>query len=201
MAPREILDPRVERSRDQVLASALDLLREVGYGGLTIEAVAVRSGVAKSTIYRHWDGKAELVADAFTRAAVHDPPLAPPPGPVRERVVALLRTVVDEMATSGRLACIMPALIDAAERSDEIAVLVGHLSEEKSRALRTVLDDAVATGELPAPTDTAVLADALLGPILLSRLFHRPTVPPAGIPALVAQLLPVVGPVPASEPA
>ncbi|MBN2623081.1 MAG: helix-turn-helix transcriptional regulator, partial [Acidimicrobiales bacterium] len=52
------VDPRIERSREQILAAAIDLLREVGYGGLTIEAVAARSGVAKSTIYRHWSSKA-----------------------------------------------------------------------------------------------------------------------------------------------
>jgi AcrR family transcriptional regulator len=191
-------DPRIERSREQVLAAAVDLLREVGYGALTIEAVAARSGVAKSTIYRHWSSKAEVVADAFLWAHRHDPPVEPPPGPVRERVVALLRTTIRDMATSPRLACLMPALIDAAERSDEIAALTRRLSEEKAAPLRALLDTAVEDGELPPTTDTVVLADALLGPVLLRSLFHRQQVTAEDVPALVDEILPVVDPQPAS---
>jgi AcrR family transcriptional regulator len=48
-----------------VLDAVLALVAESGYGAVTIEAVAARSGVAKSTIYRHWPGRAELVNDAF----------------------------------------------------------------------------------------------------------------------------------------
>jgi AcrR family transcriptional regulator len=202
VASRDVLDPRVERSRDQVLAATLAVLREVGYGALTIEAVAARSGVAKSTIYRHWAGKAQLVIDTFERAAGHEAPVVPPPGPVRERVEALLRAAVGDLTSSAdRLACLMPALIDAAERSDEIAVVVADIAECKAAALREVLDAGVAAGELPHHTDTAVLADALLGPILLARLFHRPGPGPADVPRLVDQVLPVVGPLPARTPA
>jgi AcrR family transcriptional regulator len=186
-------DPRIERSREQVLAAAVDLLREVGFGALTIEAVAARSGVAKSTIYRHWSSKAEVVADAFLWAHRQEPPIDPAPGPVRERVVALLRATIGDMATEDRLACLMPAIVDAAERSDEIAALTRRLSEEKASRLRAVLDAAVADGELPPDTDTAVVADALLGPVLLRRLFHRRQVASDDVPALVDQILQVVG--------
>ena len=50
-------DPRIERTRQVVLDAALALVAESGYGAVTIEAVAARSGVAKSTIYRHWPGR------------------------------------------------------------------------------------------------------------------------------------------------
>ena len=186
--PGEI-DPRIERSRDHVLAATIDLLREVGYGSLTIEAVAARSGVAKSTIYRHWSSKAGLVADAFLKAYERVP--VPPPGPVRDRVVALLSDLADSvLVRERRLACLLPALIDAAERSEDIAALSCRLSEMSSAPLVQVLDDAVEQGELPPGTDTGVLADALVGPILLCRLLHRPYVEPDEVPALVDQILP-----------
>lgn len=188
MAPRDEIDPRVERSRDHVLGATVDLLREVGYGALTIEAVAARSGVAKSTIYRHWAGKAQLVTDAFSHA--HGPPPSPPPGPVRDRVVAVLRELVASLAGTQQLACMLPALIDAAERSDQIAELSCHLAEANAQPLRAVLDEAIAAGELPAATDTRVLVDALVGPILLCRLFHRPCVGADEVPNLVDQILP-----------
>lgn len=186
------VDPRIERSREQILAAAVDLLREVGYGGLTIEAVAARSRVAKSTIYRHWSSKASLVAAAFDRAHMQDPQEAPPPGPVRDRVAAILRATIADMGSTDRLACMMPALIDAAERSDEIAGLAARVADEKNAGLRSVLDEAVATGELPPDVDTTVLADALVGPVLLCRLFHRPPVTVDEVPALVDQVLPPV---------
>src|SRR5262249_24688713 len=58
-------DPRVERSRRVILEAVLDELGDVGYGALTIEGVAARAGVGKSTIYRHWSGKLDLVEDAY----------------------------------------------------------------------------------------------------------------------------------------
>jgi AcrR family transcriptional regulator len=190
------LDPRIERSRELVLAAAVDLLREVGYGSLTIEAVAARSGVAKSTIYRQWSGKAQMVADAFVRAHGYDSPLLPPPGPVRDRVVAVLRAMIADMGSTDRLACLMPALIDAAERSDEIAEMTRRIAEEKNARLRMVLDEGVERGELPPGLDTTALADALVGPILVRRLFHRPALSVGDVPALVDQILPALGPVP-----
>lgn len=191
MVLRDEIDPRIERSRDHILSATIDLLREVGYGSLTIEAVAARSGVAKSTIYRHWPGKSELVADAFARA--HQPPGTPPPGPVRDRVVALLRDLAASVVQpQPQLACMLPALIDAAERSDDIAALCCRLAEASGKAMVEVLDDAVRSGELPAETDTQVLADALHGTVLLSRLLHRPFVEPDAVPAMVDQILPPV---------
>lgn len=184
------LDPRIERSRLQVLAATVDLLREVGYGALTIEGVAARSGVAKSTIYRHWSSKGQVAADAFQWVHGLDPQDVPPPGPVRDRVVAVLRSTIGDIAATDRLACMMPALIDAAERSDEIAELAERVAEEKNAVLRGVLDEAVASGELQPQIDTGLLADALVGPVLLSRLFHRPPVTADDVPALVDQILP-----------
>ena len=52
---------------------ALSELAAVGYGAFTIEAVARRSGVAKSTIYRHWPGKLALIADALDTLNVQTP--------------------------------------------------------------------------------------------------------------------------------
>ena len=59
------MDPRVIRSRTAVIAATLDLLAERGITATTIEAVAERSGVARTTIYRQWDGQPALVLDAI----------------------------------------------------------------------------------------------------------------------------------------
>ncbi len=118
MPASDEVDPRIERSRHHVLTAAVERLREVGSSRLTIEAVAARSGVAKSTIYRHWAGTAELVTDAFLTLKPRS--AEPPPGPVRARVAALLTGIVESLNQPTNLACVMPALIDAAERVPEM---------------------------------------------------------------------------------
>jgi AcrR family transcriptional regulator len=185
-----VVDPRIERSRELVLAATLDLLADVGYGNLTIEGVAARSGVAKSTIYRHWpDGKLALVTEAFT-AMKQGNYVDPPPGPVHVRVTAFLVELAKGIKDPNwRTAC-LPALIDASARDPDVARLSCQLSETATGRLVTLLDQARTAGELPADTDAELLADALTGPIILRALFHRPLVDPDEIPALVDNLLP-----------
>jgi AcrR family transcriptional regulator len=189
-APRDppaALDPRVERSRRVILAAALDLLAEVGYGGLTIEAVAARAGVGKSTIYRHWCGKLDVVEDAIrTLKAVVDPPCG---GSARERITSLLQNVAENMADSAWSAC-LPAIIDAAERDPEVLVILRRISWERRQMLVDLLAEGVATGEVPHDADLDLLAECLIGPIMVRRLLLHLPFDPAAVPALVEQVLP-----------
>jgi TetR/AcrR family transcriptional regulator of autoinduction and epiphytic fitness len=183
-------DPRVERSRRVILEAVLCELGEVGYGALTIEAVALRAGVGKSTIYRHWPGKLELVEDAFRtlKASV----VVPESGTLRERVISIIEQVAGLVRESTYATC-MPALIDAAERDPKVRDFHNRFSAERRAVLVGVLRDAVEAGELPATTDPELLADALVGPILLRRLMLAQPVGPEIATALVDQLLPVIG--------
>jgi TetR/AcrR family transcriptional regulator, regulator of autoinduction and epiphytic fitness len=181
-------DPRVERSRRVILEAVLDELGTVGYGALTIEAVAARAGVGKATIYRHWSGKLALVEDAFRtiKASV----VVPEQGTLRDRVIAVLEQVACLVQESTYSAC-MPALIDAAERDPNVRAFHARFSAERRAVLVGMLRDAVESGELPPTTDAELLADALVGPILLRRLMLAESVDPAIAPALVDQLFPI----------
>jgi AcrR family transcriptional regulator len=181
------LDPRIERSRRVVLEAALAELGEVGYGGLTIEGVAARAGVAKSTIYRHWAGKLALVEDAFRTLKAQV--LVPESGTLRERITAFLEQVAGLVEESTYSAC-MPALIDAAERDPLVRAFHCDFSAERRAVLVDVLAGAVESGELPASADAEILADALLGPIVMRRLMLYEPFDPQQVPALVAQVLP-----------
>jgi TetR/AcrR family transcriptional regulator, regulator of autoinduction and epiphytic fitness len=180
-------DPRVERSRRVILEAVLDELGAVGYGALTIEGVAARAGVGKSTIYRHWSGKLELVEDAFR--TLKAPVQAPDAGTLRERVVGLLEQVACLVEESTYSTC-MPALIEAAERDPQVRDLHRRFSAERRAVLVDLLRDAVEEGELPADTDPELLSDALMGSILLRRLMLHDPLDPAMVPKLVDQLLP-----------
>ncbi len=180
-------DPRVERSRRVILAATLDELGEVGYGCLTIEAVAARAGVGKATIYRHWSGKVDLVEDAFgeLRSVIE----APTEGSLVARVTRLLTDVATYVCASTFSSC-MPALIDAAERDPEVRALHRRITSVRRGVLKRLLEEGVEGGELPAGTDVEILTDALVGPIFLRRLLLHEPLDPARVPALVAQVLP-----------
>jgi TetR/AcrR family transcriptional regulator, regulator of autoinduction and epiphytic fitness len=180
-------DPRVERSRRVILEAVLDELGAVGYGTLTIEAVAARAGVGKSTIYRHWPGKLELVEDAFR--TLKAPVEVPEGGTLRDKVVGVIGQVACLVEESTYSAC-MPALIEAAERDPQVRDFHRRFSAERRAVLVGLLRDAVESGELPSDTDPEILADALVGPILLRRLMLAQPVGPAIAPELVDQLLP-----------
>jgi AcrR family transcriptional regulator len=180
-------DPRVERSRQVILSAALDVLGEVGYGGLTIEAVAARARVGKSTVYRHWPGKPELVEDAIR--TLKSPMKCRPSGTVRERIIDLLEQAAHNVTDSTWSAC-LPAIIDAAERDPEVLAIQRRVSRERRQLLVDVLADGVETGEVPAAADLVLLAECLIGPIMVRRLlFHEPF-DRAAIPVLVDQVLP-----------
>ena len=180
-------DPRIERSRRIILQTVLDELGAVGYGALTIEAVAARAKVAKSTIYRHWDGKLALVEDAFRTLKANVRVLES--GTVHDRVVDLLTQVAELIEASTYSAC-MPALIEAAERDPQVRDFHLRFSAERRAVLVDLLAGAVDDGELPADTDPALLADALVGSIILRRLMLHQPLAPAQVPHLVDQLLP-----------
>src|SRR5918995_1459823 len=166
-------DPRVERSRRVI-----------------IEAVAARAGVGKSTIYRHWPGKLELVEDAFR--TLKAPVVVPEQGTLRDRVLGVIEQIACLVEQSTYSTC-MPALIDAAERDPKVRDFHTRFSAERRAVLVGLLRDAVESGELPPSTDPELLADALVGPILLRRLMLGQPVSRSIAPAIVDQLLP--GPV------
>ncbi len=182
------LDPRVERSRRVILAAALDLLADVGCGGLTMEAVAARAGVGKSTVYRHWPrGKLELIEDAIRTLKTNV--TLPTGGSVRERVTALLVTVATGMADSAWSSC-LPAIIDAAERDPEILAIHRRVAVERRQVLVDLLAEGVETGEISREVDIGILAECLFGPIVVRRLLLHEPFPPTAVPALVDQVMP-----------
>jgi TetR/AcrR family transcriptional regulator of autoinduction and epiphytic fitness len=181
-------DPRVERSRRVILEAVLDELGAVGYGALTIEAVAARAGVGKSTIYRHWPGgKLALVEDAFR--TLKAPLEVPEGGTLRDKVVGLLEQMACIVEESTYSTC-MPALIEAAERDPQVRDLHRRFSAERRAVLVELLRDAADDGELPRDTDPELLGDALVGPILLRRLMLHEPLDPGLVPRLVDQVLP-----------
>ncbi len=163
-----MIDPRIERSRLLIRRAALDELGEVGYGAFTIESVAARAGVARSTIYRHWSDKLALIADAFETFHEQMVPSTETGSP-RARLERLLRHVAEIVVDSTFSVCI-PALIEGAERDPRLRAFQHRYSVERRQALVQVIAEGVAAGDFPGHIDPELASLALLGPIFYRRL-------------------------------
>lgn len=163
--------PRSEEARRKALAAAADLVVERGVGAFSIEEVAARSGVAKSTIYRHWPARAALIID--TVRATFEHVLTPDTGSLRSDIETYVAAMVRADLSAGKASQLMPAIIDAATRDPEIATLVEGLKDERERPLRTMIERAEARGEIPAGLDVRVLVGTLIGPVVFRKLIQR----------------------------
>lgn len=83
--------PRSAQAHKAIIDATLELLAEEGYQGLSIEAVAARAGVGKTTIYRRWSSKEELVMEAIRQVQIDVPVMDT--GNFRNDLAALLKTV------------------------------------------------------------------------------------------------------------
>jgi AcrR family transcriptional regulator len=161
---------RSDVARREALAATADLIAERGVDNLTIEDVAARSGVAKTTIYRHWPSRGPLIIDAVRSCWAHLP--TPDTGDLRTDLVRLFEGMVrvDLSSLAGR---IMPSLLSVAGRDPEVERLTRELAEERARPVREILGRAVARGELSAAVDEEVALGVVVGPLLYRKLHRR----------------------------
>jgi AcrR family transcriptional regulator len=165
---RKRRDPRAAAAHAATLRAATDLLLERGPQAVTIEAVAARSKVAKTTIYRRWSGRGELLIDVLRQYPLDlelpDPALAP-----RER----LRLVVRQLAAALRQPAwrrILPLLAASDDLRAELAPFRDRIEAHQARVLSTVIADAVRAGALPPETEFREAFVQLLGPVVLAAL-------------------------------
>ena len=155
--------PRSEEADWAIIDAALDLFAESGAGGLCIEAVAARAGVGKSTIYRRWPGKEDLLVDAL--AALKAPLPEPSGESVRADLVALLRVMCQDFAD--------PRLVRASALLHGEGIKYPRLMErftesvvEPRRAVfRNVLRRGIETGELRGDLDIEAALFMMTGAI------------------------------------
>lgn len=164
------MDERVRRSRAAVLAATSALLFERGYSGVSVDEVARRSGVAKTTIYRHWPARTDLLRDAC--ANIGTPQTAPDLGSLRADLAALMGALADALTTAPWTS-VLPSIVDAGERDPDMAEMYRRLQQGYSAPFETAIRRGIDRGELPADTDVAALAAALIGPLFFRRWFAR----------------------------
>lgn len=162
------LDPRVLRTRRHVLAAARAVLVEEGWERVTVTRVADRSGYARTTLYRHWPQRLDLLRDLITEEVhlLHTVPT----GDVRADLVAELEAFRVAITTTG-LGRVMIAIGQQASDDGELAELSSAVRADGTRVLDEIITSAVARGELRAQRDPDMAVAQLVGPVLFRYLF------------------------------
>lgn len=181
------VDPRIERSRTVIRRAALDELGEVGYGAFTIESVAARAHVGKSTIYRHWRDKFDLIADAFESAHEHRVPDVTT-GTATDRITLLVRHVAEITVDSEFSRCI-PALVEGARHDPRLQEFHRQYSARRRQSLTDLISAGIGSGEFAATVDPELASQALLGAIFYGRLMSAEPFDPSRADELVAAVL------------
>ena len=158
-----------------MLAAATELLVEAGPRGVTVDAVAERSGVAKSTLYRHWSSVHELLLDVM-RANV--------PAAVSVHLGSGFEPALREWVGHGVVtlsapdwARILPALLELRAHTPEMAALLSADFDAKLVTVAQVLALGAAEGRVPAGLDPRIVMQALIGPLVLAALNGDHNVP------------------------
>ena len=178
---------RDENARIAVLHAADDLLVERGFGGVTIEGIAARAGVAKQTIYRWWPSKVDilldtLIEDASRHLAIPDAGSAVESA--RRYLSSLARFLSQDPAGK-----VLLALIGQAQHDQAMAAVFRQRYLDPQRdAEREMLQRGIAAGELEAGRDVDAALDALLGPIFY-RALTGAQIPRSFIDGLIADVL------------
>jgi AcrR family transcriptional regulator len=154
--------PRSQEADRAILAAAVQLLAERGLAAMSIEEVAARAGVGKTTIYRRWPSKGLLALDAFVTSFREQQPL-PDTGTLRGDLVAALRAWV-RTVTETPMGPMLTGLIAEAQHDAELhAAWRDRVTEPLRSQRRIILDRAIARGEIPASVDQEVVLDLLFG--------------------------------------
>lgn len=180
---RIVARPRSEQAHRAALETTVALLAEQGVEGVTFEEVAARSGVARSTLYRHFGSRHALIARAAASCQVVHP--TPDTGSLAED----LRQLFDHLGNAegeGRLNDLLPVLVDASHRDPEMAEVLAAVMAERKRPLRTVLQLAQHRGEIPADLDLDVAQAVLIGPFTYRKMVEGREVTPDFVDTVLA---------------
>ena len=176
------LTPREE----ELLAATLEVLRETGYDNLTVDKVVARAHASKTTVYRRWPSKAELVCAAFAHQ-VRGTATLPDTGSLRGDLLQLAEIIARD---AGLYASTMAGILAASSRTPQLRkLLVDDLYRDRRNQVHGVLRRAVDRAEIVPEVISEDIWDVLPGYISFRMLQHGRPVTAGTLRALVDELL------------
>lgn len=172
-------NPRVQRTRDQILVAARELLSAAGPAGLTYSVLAERAGVTRQTLYRHWPTRSRLLADMILEGSVGG---YPEPGTDPAAVAAAwLASLRAGMRDPARRAAVL-AVTAQADTDPDSAEALAWLMADRLAALNDLLKP---SGVQVQPAEYPLL----YGPVMARICFERTEVTDDFIESVVAHWL------------
>ena len=185
--PESALEPSPSRSplrgaarEHAILDAAIELIAEMGYERITVDAIAARAHASKATMYRRWAGKAELVADALRRQAQGDAPAVPDTGSLRTDLLLTVAQIAETfVGTSGPS---LIGLLEAVRDDGMLRELIGHQVRGRSHEVGQIIcARAVERGENIHLARAEAVLDIAFSQVFADTLFG------GGIPEFEAQ--------------
>lgn len=175
--------PRSEIARQKALDAAQAVLGESGVDGFTVEEVAKRSGVAKTTIYRHFPSGNQLMLAALDCMVQTFP--TPNTGSLRGDLEAFMRHVLP-VVSDPAISQAMLGVIAAAATDPEMAEIHQAMMAERMGPIVTIIDLAKGRGELPQDVDSDLILDFIEGPFFMRKMIRRQPLDEATLRQMVA---------------
>ena len=163
-------DPRIARTRQIALEAALELVAESGLAGCTFENVSEQSGVSRSTLYRHWNDKSELLMDALRSQVIERVP--PDTGNLRDDMLTAmleLGQALQNTTWGGMVAQLMAA----AAIDPDVAAIQKEISDYHVAIDSSIIKRAIERGEVADSIDPEHAALLFSAPIFYRHLFDR----------------------------
>lgn len=162
--------PRSRQSHQAMLKATLELLGEVGFDAMSIEAIALRAKIGKTTIYRRYSSKEELVADAIE--SIREEVITPDTGNLRQDINQLIDDAAQiTLNPLGRQAVAM--IISSASSNSRFAQIYWtKYLQPRRQAFATVVAKAKARNEISVDLDSNLIFDAMSGIMLYATIFQ-----------------------------
>jgi AcrR family transcriptional regulator len=178
---------RSAKVRAAAIEATLAELAEGGYSALSLEAVARRAEVHKTTLYRRWGTRENLVLDAMLERA-GERISVPDTGSLRRDLLELARTAAANAATP-EVAAMARAVVSESPRDGRLAAANSRFWAERLALDAIIVERAIERGEVGRDTDPTRVIEAVLGPIHLRLLLTGEPVTPAFLEGIVDQVL------------
>lgn len=178
--------PRSETARAKVISAALKHIAECGVDGFTVDAAAKESGVAKTTIYRHWKSGNHLLVEAID--SMIEPIPTPDTGSLRADLIEMYENFSRIMSNPVMLRLMLGVLARSAS-DDSFRTIKNDFVKERHHPILTIVQSAIDRGELPPLIDIDMALDVIEGPFAARRILRGESIPEDHIPHYVDAVL------------
>jgi AcrR family transcriptional regulator len=179
---------RSKRAHEAILNAAAELIHERPYSDVCIEAIAARAGVGKQTIYRWWTSKAAVLMEACAAVVAREVPL-PDKGSFIEDFRDYLNHICGFFTNQLSRPAIAGLLAEAQCNAELAVAFKERLLMQRRKVLNTILDRAVARGELRPALDLDVIMDMVHGAIWYRTLLLKAPLDEAFVKSVIAQVM------------